>query len=129
VPAFATGTGGTIIFGINRDETTVTGLTGDSNSLRDQLVNFVRAAVIPMPQVTVTPYTIDGKLILALDVEQGQSPPYGLISSPDAREKPEFYVRRGASTYPAQPSDLRESTLASQPTAQPYDMVSRFGPW
>lgn len=61
VPAFATGTGGTIMFGINRDETTVTGLTGDSNSLRDHLVNLVRAAVIPMPQVTVTPYTIDGK--------------------------------------------------------------------
>lgn len=62
-------------------------------------------------------------------MEQGQNPPYGLISSPDARDKPEFYVRRGASTYPAQPNDLRESTLASQPTAQPYDMVSRFGPW
>ncbi len=127
VPAFANGTGGTIIFGINHDETTVTGLSGgDATTLRDQLVNFVRAAVIPMPQVTVTPCTIDGKLILALDVKQGQSPPYGLISSPDARDKPDFYVRRGASTYPAQPSDLRESTLASQLTAQPYEMVSRF---
>jgi len=129
VPAFANGAGGTIIFGINRDETTVTGLTGDTNSLRDQLVNLVRAAVIPMPQVTVTPYTVDGMLILVLDVEQGQSPPYGLISSPDTRDKPEFYVRRGANTYPAQPSDLREATLASQPTAQPLDLVSRFGPW
>jgi Putative DNA-binding domain len=130
VPAFANGAGGTIIFGINSDETTVTGLSGgDATTLRDQLVNLVRAAVIPMPQVTVTPYTIDGKLILALDVEPGQSPPYGLVTSPDARDKPEFYVRRGASTYPAQPSDLRQATLASQQTSQPLDLVSRFGPW
>jgi hypothetical protein len=82
-----------------------------------------------MAHVTVTPYTIDGKLILALDIEQGQSPPYGLISSPDTRDRPEFYVRRGASTYPAQPSDLREATRASQPVAQPLDSFSRFGPW
>jgi hypothetical protein len=82
-----------------RDETAVTGLSGgDTSTLRDQLVNLFRAAVVPTPQVTVTPYTIDGKLILALDVEQGQSPPYGLITSPDTRDKREFYVRRGAST-------------------------------
>ncbi len=130
VPAFANGTGGTILFGINRDETTVTGLAGeDVNGLRDRLVNLVRAAVVPMPQVTVTPYTIDGKLILALDVEPGQSPPYGLISSPDTRDKPDFYVRRGASTYPAQPGELREATLANQPTEQALNLASPFGHW
>lgn len=31
------------------------------------------------------------------------------------RNKPEFFVRRGASTSPAQPSDLREATLSNAP--------------
>jgi hypothetical protein len=47
--AFATGTGGTIIFGINGDETKVTGLTGDANSVRDQLVNLVGQRWSPWP--------------------------------------------------------------------------------
>lgn len=129
VPAFATGSGGTIIFGINRDEVTITGLGEEEpGKLRDHLVNLVRAAVIPMPQVTASHYMISGKLILVLDVEPGQSPPYGLISDPNSRDKPEFYVRRGASTYPAQPSELREATLASQPAQEPRH-TTPFGPW
>ena len=121
VAAFATGDGGTIIFGVNRDEVTITGLGNEEPSrLRDNLVHLIRAAVTPTPHVTVSPYTISGKLILVLDVEPGQSPPYGLIPDPPGnRDKPDYYVRRGANTFPAQPSDLREAVLASQPPSIP----------
>jgi predicted HTH transcriptional regulator len=127
--AFATGEGGTIIFGVNRDEVTLTGLGDEEPSgLRDNLVHVVRAAVTPTPYVTVSPYTIGGKLILVLDVEPGQSPPYGLIPDPPGnRDKPDYYVRRGANTFPAQPSDLREAVLASQPPSTPATTFGGYG--
>jgi Putative DNA-binding domain len=129
VAAFATWDGGTMIFGINRDELTITGLGDeDPTKLRDRLVDLVRAAVDPMPPVTVTHYKIDGKLILVLDIEAGQSPPYGLIADPGSRDKPDFYVRRGASTYHAQPSDLREATLRRS-TPENHADPTPFGSW
>jgi hypothetical protein len=115
VAAFATGNGGTIVYGINKDEVTVTGLGGDDpTKLRDHLGDLIQAAVIPTPDFTVTDYQIDDKTILVLDVLPGQSPPYGVVSSSDTRNKPEYYVRRGASTPPAQPSDLREAVRNRQ---------------
>jgi hypothetical protein len=129
VAAFANGNGGTLIFGINRDEVTVIGLgEEDPGKLRDQLVNLVRAAVTPTPHVTVSHYRINGKLILVLDVEPGQSTPYGLIADPGSRDKPEFYVRRGANTYPAQSSDLREAIIRTLPDPNAYQSTP-FGPW
>lgn len=116
VAAFATGEGGTIVFGINRDEVTVTGLgDGDPGKMRDRLVDLIHAAVIPMPQVAADPFTIDGETVLVLDVKTGQSPPYGIVMDPGSRDKPVYFIRRGASTYPAQPSDLREAILSRIP--------------
>lgn len=42
------------------------------------------------------------------------------------RDKPEFYIRRGASTYPAQPGDLREAAR-SRPPAQAPGRMTPFG--
>jgi predicted HTH transcriptional regulator len=127
VPAFATGDGGNMIFGVNRDEMTITGLgEADPAKLRDQLVSLIHAAVTPMPQVNVTSYRVGDKLILVLDVYPGQSPPYGLITDPGSRDKPEYYVRRGANTYPAQPSELREAILSRVP---PNEHSTPFRPW
>ncbi|WP_438306825.1 AlbA family DNA-binding domain-containing protein (plasmid) [Streptomyces sp. HUAS TT11] len=113
VVAFANGDGGTMVFGINRDEVTVTGVTEDNppTKLRDHLVDLVRGTVIPMPHVEARDYRIDDKLILVLEVSPGMHPPYGL-STPDTRDKPEYFVRRGASTFPAQPNDLNEAVLS-----------------
>ncbi|MEU6324630.1 ATP-binding protein [Streptomyces sp. NPDC047009] len=125
VAAFANGDGGTMVFGINRDEVTVTGLSEDKppTKLRDHLVDLVRGTVIPMPHVEARDYRIDDKLILVLEVSPGTSPPYGL-STPDARDKPEYFVRRGASTFPAQPNDLSEAVLSRGRTEG--DTSSRF---
>jgi Schlafen, AlbA_2 len=114
VAAFANGTGGTLVFGVDRDEATVTGLGDqDPTRLRDQLADLVRATIIPTPQFQIQHYRIGEQTVLVLDVEAGPSPPYGLSVDSGSRDKPEFYVRR-ASTYPAQPNDLREATLSRQ---------------
>jgi hypothetical protein len=126
VAAFATGDGGTIIFGVNRDEVTVTGIAeGNTTKQRDELANLIRATVVPMPQVQAQDYRIDGQVVLVLEVEPGQSPPYGLVT-PNTRDKPEFFVRRGASTYPAQPGELREATLSR---SGPTDSAIQPGPF
>lgn len=111
VAAFATGSGGTMVFGINRDELTITGLEGEPHALRDQLGDLIRAAVVPTPDFMVSDHRINGKTILSVEVRPGQMPPYGIITNADSRDKPAYYVRRGASTYPAQPGDLREAVL------------------
>jgi Schlafen, AlbA_2 len=120
--AFANGAGGTIIFGIDRDEVTVVGLEDDEADatpaqLRDRLCALVRATVVPTPRFDVQPYEVEGHTILVLSVEAGVSRPYGFVAAPDYRDKPEYFVRNGATTYHAQPSDLRESVGSATASA------------
>jgi hypothetical protein len=118
VAAFATGAGGLLIFGIDRDETTVVGLDGSAQELRDRLGDLVRAAITPTPEFEVVPYVVDDKTILVLSVASGTGA-YGVIPHRGGHDKPEYYVRRGANTYPAQPHDLNHAlerhTTPSQP--------------
>lgn len=110
VAAFANGDGGVLVFGMDRDEATVNGLKlDDIQAGRDSLGQMIRTRVIPTPRFEITHHMIDGKDLLLLEVEGGTSPPYGLIVDSGSRDKPEYYVRRGASTYFAQPSDLAEA--------------------
>jgi Putative DNA-binding domain len=114
VAAFATGGGGTMVFGMDPDELTVCGLgSEDPKNLRDRLGNLIRESVIPTPNFSIDTHTVDGKALLVLTVQKSPSPPYAIVVDPGSRNKPEYYVRRGASTYYAQPSDLREA-LASE---------------
>lgn len=109
IPAFANENGGTIVFGMHQDELTRVGVEdGDRIQQRDQLVNLIRAAVEPTPKVNVSAHVLDDKTFFIVEVAPGLSPPYGLILSGSARDKPEYYVRRGASTYPARPGDIHE---------------------
>jgi hypothetical protein len=71
---------------------------------------------------------IDGQLILVLDVKAGPSTPYALVPEPGLRDKPEFYVRRGASTHRAQSNDLREAVARSIPD-RANSRTTPFGPW
>ena len=110
IAAFANGDGGTIVFGIDRDESTINGLhVDDIKVARDSLGQMIRSRVIPTPGFKITHHVVDGKDLLLLDVESGVSPPYGLVVDSGSRDRPEYYVRRGASTYFAQPSDLAEA--------------------
>jgi len=127
--AFATQDGGTMVFGMDPDELTVTGLGDqDPKKLRDRLYALVHGAIVPPPSVTVTDYQIDGKTILVMDVPPGPEPPYGLAVDKGSRDKPEFYIRRGSSTYPAQPGDLRRAAR-SRPLAEgTHGRHTPFGP-
>jgi len=78
VAAFATGDGGIMVFGIDPDELTVTGLDGeDPKKLRDRLHGLVHHAVVPSPDVTVEDHQVDGETILVLHVAPRPAPPYG----------------------------------------------------
>ncbi|MER5431194.1 ATP-binding protein [Streptomyces sp. NPDC002588] len=113
VAAFANGDGGAIVFGIHRDEVTITGIAEDKSStrMRDEFGNLVRATVQPTPEFEIKEYRLNGKLIFILEVQPGQRPPYGLVT-PGARDKqPEYFVRRGSNTYGAQPDELRAIVL------------------
>jgi len=129
VAAFSTGDGGTMVFGIDPDELTVTGLDGeDPKKLRDRLYDLVHRTVVPSPDVTVEDHQVDGKTILVLHVAPGPVPPYGIAADKGSRDKPEFYVRRGSSTYPAQPGELREAAR-TRPAIGNTSHLTPYGPW
>ncbi|MHB8448850.1 MAG: AlbA family DNA-binding domain-containing protein [Mycobacteriales bacterium] len=111
VAAFATGDGGDIVFGVDRDEITVVGLTLDNAIVqRDRLYQLVRDRITPAPVVEVTPYDWDGKNLMVLSVPAGLEPPYAL-----AGQTPRFFVRRGTHTCPARPDEIRHAILSRQP--------------
>jgi predicted HTH transcriptional regulator len=85
----------------------------------------VHRTVVPSPDVTVEDHQVDGKTILVLHVAPGSAPPYGIAADKGSRDKPEFYVRRGSSTYPAQPGEPREAarTRPAQRESRPPDPV------
>ena len=59
--------------------------------------------------VTVEDHQVDGKTILVLHVAPGPVPPYGIAADKGSRDKPEFYVRRGSSTFPASPPNYADA--------------------
>jgi hypothetical protein len=110
VAAFANGSGGTIVLGVSRDELTVVGIGEDvdPNKERDRVGQLIRTRVLPTPIFGITHHVVDGKSLLFVEVQPSPSPPYGVIMHLNERDTPQYFVRRGASTYPAQPSDLNE---------------------
>jgi hypothetical protein len=119
VAAFANQSGGNVVFGVEKDEATICGLDGiDPLKERDRLIQLARSIVTPAPAVEARQYDVDGKMILVLSVEAGTDAPYGI--TPGSKDKPvEFYVRRGATTFPARPEEVRNSVLARVPPATP----------
>ena len=105
VAAFANGNGGVILFGVD-DEGTFIGVTGDVSKMKDDVIRMVRDNVTPSPKVRIEDCVIDAKTIIALYVEQGDKHPYGI--NPD---KPVFYVRRGANSFPASQEEIRDLVL------------------
>ncbi|WP_157746488.1 AlbA family DNA-binding domain-containing protein [Micromonospora inositola] len=99
VAAFASGEGGTVLIGVT-DDGQIAGV--DATKL-DELVltlrSMIRSNIDPDPAVAVRPVPLDGKTVLLVEVAPG-----GRWHAYN-REKPEFYLRRGASTVPAR---LRE---------------------
>lgn len=116
VAGFANVSGGVILFGVVNGTGEIVGVTGDVNKEKDRIINMVRDTVVPQPSSRITSCKIKGRQVIALFIKEGDSPPYGLY--PD---KPMFYIRRGATTFPANQTEIRgfarknESRLESYP--------------
>ena len=107
VAAFASGNGGTILFGVS-DDGTVTGLdSATMDQRRGRLVSMIRDLVTPELPYDIRVETIDDRTVLVLDVHPGRG---GHALFPD---KPEFYVRRGATTFRARVEDIASAYAGS----------------
>jgi hypothetical protein len=107
--AFANGDGGHLLFGVD-DEGQVVGLSDEqiTPEAQDTVTHWIRNTVVPPIDFKLLPLPDEnGKWVLCVKVEKGTSPPYGIEVG-----DPHYYVRRGASTFPASTDELRH--LAKQ---------------
>ncbi len=126
VAAFASGDGGDVVFGMDADEATAVGIDlGLDLQSRDRLGDLIRRYVVPTPEFEAQPVTLDGKSLLVLSIRGGQNTPYGLQLGLD--RSVEYFVRRGASTFPATQAEVRASVVASLP--QPAQPLSPIAGW
>jgi hypothetical protein len=116
VAAFANGTGGSVVFGVDDEDHTIIGLGHAYNRTDlDRLTNLITDWVRPLPHFRSAMVEINGKGVIVLDIAPGDEPPYGIGT--DERNV-QYYVRRGATTFPASPSNLRaliQARVATEP--------------
>jgi hypothetical protein len=115
IAAFASDGGGTMLFGV-ADDTRVVGV--DPTSLDKQMraiVSMIRDSIDPEPPYALRAAEVDGKTLLVVEVAAG-----GRWYAVNPL-KPEFYVRRGASTAPARLNEI-ESGFG-------YQQGSRYRTW
>lgn len=112
VAAFANGEGGIIFVGVDNDGSIV-GIA-DVNRERDRIIDMIRRNVVQEPFFHLESHELEGKRILTVQVWRGDVPPYGV--HPD---KPHYYVRRGATTFPARQEEVRALAQAGQPLGGP----------
>ena len=98
-----------MVFGIDPDELTVTGLDGeDPKKLRDRSYDLVHRTVVLSPDVTAEDHQLDSKTILVLHLAPGPAPHTGSPWTKAPGTSPSSTCA-GARTYPAQPGELREA--------------------
>lgn len=110
VAAFANGEGGVILLGIEDGTGDIVGIVGDVNRENDRITNSIRNNVVPEPQIRIEQSDLNGKNVVAIYVDKGIFPPYGIYPA-----KPEFYVRRGATTFPARHEEIVTLAQPKQP--------------
>lgn len=121
VAAFANGeSGGQVLFGIE-DDGTIIGLPLDTDIRKslDTVTRFVASKVTPLPSYSVGAIEFDeepGKVVLVLTVDSGSEPPYGVNPA-----NPQYYIRRGATTFPASADQVRALARSRPPVDQAYE--------
>jgi predicted HTH transcriptional regulator len=83
---------------------------------KDRVTNLVRGNMAPLPDFSVELYDVDDKpdkMVLVLHVEAGPAPPYGVKPG-----NPSYYLRRGATTFPASADQLRALARSRPPMAR-----------
>jgi hypothetical protein len=120
VAAFANSeSGGQVLFGVE-DNGTIVGLPPDTDvgKVLDTVTRFVASKVAPLPSYSVGTIEVDGeldRLVLVLTVDSGTEPPYGVNPA-----NPQYYIRRGATTFPASADQVRALARSRPPADQAY---------
>jgi hypothetical protein len=115
IAAFANGAGGTLLFGVDNDGLVV-GLTPQcTQDDLDRLTNMILSWVRPLPAFEPSIVEIEGKKVIAVHVAPGTHTPYG--AGKDERNV-RYYMRRGGTTFPATPGEIRAVVAASIPKDQ-----------
>ena len=79
------------------------GAFGATSSMRKiDLSISLEIILFPQPNCRPELCKLKGKDVIALFIEEGSLPPYGLDAA-----KPRFYIRRGATTFPATQAEIR----------------------
>jgi hypothetical protein len=118
--AFANGHGGHLLFGVD-DDGEIVGVDGNAVSQpdKDDITHWITDIVVPHLDFSVDIIeTEGGRKVFHVEVQPGGSPPYGINPG-----MPVYYIRRGATTFPAGQDDARQLAL-SRPAAdsQPYGL-------
>ncbi len=118
--AFANSDGGVILLGVRDRTGELIGLREDACRKIDGIHNMIRTSLVPEIQVHFEVCTVEHRNILALYIAKGQFPPYGLNPT-----KPAYYVRRGATTFPARQDEVRTMVRSGIPlrTLTPSGMI------
>jgi hypothetical protein len=114
VAAFANTNGGTLVFGVDRDEMTIVGLSiTDFPTERDRLINIIKSGLTESPRLDgPIEQTLDGHQLMLLAVHPSSAVPYGVTLQQQRGEHPKYYVRSGANNFPATPADIRVAVRA-----------------
>jgi Schlafen, AlbA_2 len=110
VAAFASRGGGSMVFGVRDRSGEIVGLGDDKEILTHRFTEMVRDLVQPNPEFTATPHVLDGKTLLVVEVLASVGRVHALMLEP---KRPEYYVRRGATTFFARPDELQEALQQS----------------
>lgn len=104
VAAFANGEGGMIVVGVVDRTGEIKGLTCDLDELKSRLTLMIRDKIFPEPKTRIESCEVNGRRLVAVIVEEGDTGPYGVGSD---RRNLRYYVRRGATTPPASQDEIR----------------------
>lgn len=118
VAAFANGRGGTIVFGIDPDEATISQIPDRYDLARDRLTNIIEGNLTEVPPFEIRRLDTAAGLVIAVEIGTGESPPYGVD-----RQKPIFYIRSNATTLPATAEQVRRLARSS------HEQLSRGFPY
>lgn len=122
IAAFANADGGHVLFGINDDGCVVGIGDVDAQKSYDTVTQFISSIVTPLPRFTVHGVTVEmdsenggSALVLVVAVEAGTQPPYGVNPA-----NPSYFIRRGATTFPASSDQVRALARSRPPADQPH---------
>lgn len=120
VSAFSNGIGGTLYFGI-ADDREVVGI-GDIKGDAEAISRLIKERITPMPRFVLTPMREEGKDVLALEVEAGDTTPYYY----KADGVMEAYIRNGNESVPA--PDYVVNELILKGTHRSFDALVTASP-